>query len=123
MAAIVVYAYCDRTENCAARYWPDRGRLGHTHRAVEQGGHRAERVNVKKRPCQRTGREGQHFQLVRYADLLERPKRPERAGAHAVIQGDHGSGLYMSSFVRSYSCTQLAVLSGASFVASRHRLV
>ena len=34
-----------------------------------------------------------------------------------------GPSCYLSSSVRSYSYTQLAVLSGASFVASRHRLV
>ena len=49
--------------------------------------------------------------------------RPTLKKSQFVVKSKLQSLLYLSSSFRSYSCTQLAVLSGESFVASRHRLV
>src|SRR5690554_2241469 len=64
-------------------------RFGHRHMAIEHGGHRAQRVDLKKRLVSHAWRKSMHHQLIRRAELLKHPQGAKRAGTNAVMQRNH----------------------------------
>jgi hypothetical protein len=69
----------------------DGGRFGQTHRPVHEQRHRAQRVVGQEMAGVHPRRKRQHAQGVGQAQFFQQPKGAERAGADAVVQGDHGA--------------------------------